>query len=174
MSKTISLLLLTAALISFTALTDVHGQKAAQPKLPDGPGKDIVQNACTECHDLQMVYDTGYNKQEWQLLVERMITAGANVSPDQAPVLVDYLMKNMTGEGPKPAKLIPGPVKVSFKEWGLPTKGSRPHDPWAYGFSERLAVILLIMACAGGPNFAITSSSANVALRYFREISFSQ
>ena len=75
MSKTISLLLLTAALISFTALTDLHGQKAAQPKLPDGPGKDILQNACTECHDLQMVYDTGYNKQEWQLLVERMITA---------------------------------------------------------------------------------------------------
>ena len=35
MSKTIFLLLLTAVLISFTALTEVHGQKAAQPKLPD-------------------------------------------------------------------------------------------------------------------------------------------
>jgi cytochrome c5 len=94
MSKTVLLLILTAALISFAVLTDVHGQKAAQPNLPNGPGKEILQNACTECHDLQMVYNTGYDKQEWQLTVERMITAGANVTPDQAPVLVDYLLKN--------------------------------------------------------------------------------
>src|ERR1051326_7833044 len=118
MSKTILLLISIAALISFTALTDVQGQKAAQPKLPDGPGKDILQNACTECHDLQMVYNTGYDNHEWELTVERMITAGANVTPDQAPTLVDYLLKNMTGEGPQPPKNVPGPLMVLFQEKG--------------------------------------------------------
>src|SRR5438045_4128998 len=110
MRKTIFLLFLSGAILSLAVLTDVHGQKAAQPNLPDGPGKEILQNACTECHDLQMVVGTGYDKQEWQLTLERMITAGANVTPDQIPVLTDYLLKNMAGEGPRPAKIIPGPV----------------------------------------------------------------
>src|SRR2546425_11609284 len=41
------------------------------------------------------------------------------------------LFRSLAGEGPKPAVVVPGSVTVSFKEWGLPTKGSRPHDPWA-------------------------------------------
>src|SRR2546425_13113122 len=101
MSKTIFVLLLTATLISFAALTDVHGQKAAQPKLPDGPGKDILQNACTECHDLQMVYNTGYDKNEWQLTVERRITPGANGPPGQAPPLFGYFAHKKDGESPR-------------------------------------------------------------------------
>src|SRR5579862_6480904 len=110
MSKTLFLLLSIAAVISFTALTDVHGQKPALPNMPDGPAKEILNTACTECHDLQMVVGTGYDKQEWGLTLERMITAGANVTPDQIPMLTDYLLKYMAGEGPKPAVIVPGSV----------------------------------------------------------------
>ena len=135
MSKKLFFLLMIAAVLSFAGLMLGQGQgrggRDDQLNMPDGPGKDILQSACTECHNLQMAVGTGYNREEWGLTLERMITAGAKMTPDQIPVVTDYLLKNLAGEGPKPAVIVPGSVTVSFKEWGLPTKGSRPHDPWA-------------------------------------------
>ena len=135
MSKKLFFLLMLAAVLSVAGLIQGLGQgqggRGEQLNLPDGPGKDILQSACTECHNLQMASGTGYNREEWGLTLERMITAGAKMTPDQIPIVTDYLLKNLAGEGPKPAVIVPGPVQVSFKEWGLPTKGSRPHDPWA-------------------------------------------
>ena len=44
---------------------------------------------------------------------------------------IDYLAKSFPeGDVPK-AVIIPGAVKVTFKEWTVPTVGSRPHDPLA-------------------------------------------
>ena len=46
-------------------------------------------------------------------------------------MVTDYLAKSFPeGNVPK-AVIVPGAVKVSFKEWTLPTVGSRPHDPLA-------------------------------------------
>ena len=50
---------------------------------------------------------------------------------EQGDVIVDYLAKNFP-EQPKPKPvLLSGNAKVAFKEWNLPTLGSRPHDPLA-------------------------------------------
>ena len=46
-------------------------------------------------------------------------------------MVTNYLIKNFPEKpGPAPA-VIPGNVEVSFKEWKLPTPGTRPHDPLA-------------------------------------------
>src|SRR6516225_3407178 len=124
-------LIITAALSVGLSFGQGRGGRGNQVNMPDGPGKDILQKACTECHGLDMLLNTGYDRQEWQLTLERMATAGANITPDQFGVVADYIMKNLRGDGPKPAKIMPGSAMVSFKEWTLPTKGSRPHDPWA-------------------------------------------
>jgi virginiamycin B lyase len=102
-----------------------------QVTLPDGNGKEIVQTACTECHGLGQVVNSGYDRQGWQLTVERMVSAGAKVPPERVGLLVEYLTKNIPEKPKPPAVLIPGNAKVSFKEWDVPTKGSRPHDPLA-------------------------------------------
>lgn len=52
-------------------------------KLPDGPGKDIVGVACAQCHALQQLYND-HDAGQWQLTVERMLSAGAKVPPAQA------------------------------------------------------------------------------------------
>src|SRR5205085_10975731 len=132
MSKRLFWVLIMAAALLFAGLVVGQGRGGQrggdQINLPEGPGKEILQNACTECHSLQMVVGTGYDRQEWGLTLERMITAGAKMTPDQIPTLTDYLLKNMDGEGHKPAKLVPGSDVGSFKEWGLPRKRSRLHD----------------------------------------------
>src|SRR5262245_12945952 len=108
------------------------GTSAAQGRggpvsLPDGPGKEIVQASCTKCHALNLIANSGYGRDEWQTVFNSMV----DLPKDQASVLADYLAKNFP-EKPRPqAVIIPGNVKVSIKEWPLPTKGSRPHDPLA-------------------------------------------
>ena len=112
MSKRLFWILIMAAALSFAGLVLGQGRGGQrggdQINLPEGPGKEILQNACTQCHGLDMVVGTGYDRQEWQLTLERMITAGADMKPDQIPMLTDYLLKNLAGEGRKPAKIVPG------------------------------------------------------------------
>ena len=56
-------------------------------------GKMILENACTACHDLDLVMDMKLSKQEWDDLVKSMISKGAAVEDKDVPVLVDYLAK---------------------------------------------------------------------------------
>jgi cytochrome c5 len=66
-----------------------------QPKAAGGgdAGKMILENACTACHDLDLVQDMKLSKQEWDDLVKSMISKGAAVEDKDVPVLVDYLAK---------------------------------------------------------------------------------
>ncbi len=99
-------------------------------KLPAGPGKELVGTACAQCHALQQLY-RGHDAGQWQLTVERMLSAGAKVPPAQVDTVVSYLAKNFPEKPLPPAVIVPGNANVVFREWTAPTKGSRPHDPFA-------------------------------------------
>ena len=73
----------------------------------------------------------GHTPEEWKTTLAMMLNVGAAVPPEQVEMVTNYLIKNFPAiPGPAPA-LIPGNVEVSFKEWKLPTPGTRPHDPLA-------------------------------------------
>src|SRR6266481_4869066 len=130
MSKNFLFGILIALVFSSTLSAQGQGGQPARP-LPEGNGKTIVETACTVCHAVTMITSTGHTREDWQLLMERMVSAGADVPQSQIAMVTDYLTKNFPeGNVPK-AVIIPGPVKVSFKEWKVPTVGSRPHDPLA-------------------------------------------
>jgi virginiamycin B lyase len=103
-----------------------------EPQLPDGPGKDVVESACSVCHSLGNITNSGgHTPQDWKNVLAMMLNVGAAVPDDKVQEVSDYLIKNFP-EQPAPAPvLIPGPAEVSFKEWTVPTPGSRPHDPLA-------------------------------------------
>ena len=104
----------------------------AQPRLPDGPGKAVVEQACLGCHEPGRILNGGYSRQDWQNVVHMMLNVGAPVPPDQVVALTEYLAKNFP-EKPKPAAALrSGSARVEIKEWVVPTPGSRPHDPLAY------------------------------------------
>jgi virginiamycin B lyase len=117
-----------AAMIWGTLIGSGAAQGRGGPvSLPDGAGKEIVQASCTKCHALNLIANSGYGREEWQTVFNTMI----DLPTDQAGILADYLAKNFP-EKPRPqAVIIAGAAKVTFKEWPLPTKGSRPHDPLA-------------------------------------------
>ena len=103
----------------------------SQSELPEGDGKVAVQAFCIQCHELGQVTRAGYSREGWRNNLNMMVNAGSRLPENQIPVVVEYLARNFP-ERPKPdAVVIPGNVKVSIKEWVVPTPGSRPHDPLA-------------------------------------------
>lgn len=103
----------------------------AQTTLPDGAGKEILQSACGGCHELGRVLRAGYSAQDWRTVLHMMRNVGAQLSDDQFVTLVPYLAENFPEKAKPQDAIVAGPAQVTFREWTLPTPGSRPHDPLA-------------------------------------------
>jgi hypothetical protein len=50
-----------------------------QVHLPEGMGREIIQNVCTECHTLDRIVTSELSRQEWQSMVAIMVNAGARL-----------------------------------------------------------------------------------------------
>src|SRR5215469_11009571 len=102
------------------------GRQAPAVNLPAGPGRETVMTVCMGCHELSRIaFSGGYDHDGWVQAVDRMVAVGAPLSPAQKTEVVTYLAAHFP-EQPKPeGEVIPGAVKVSFREWAVPTPGSR-------------------------------------------------
>lgn len=99
-----------------------------QPTLPDGPGKDVVQTLCVQCHGLNLVTNAwGYTKEGWEHLFSSMIA----LPKEQSAMVAAYLATHFPEHVRPGAVVIPGSAAVSIQEWLVPTLGSRPHDSLA-------------------------------------------
>jgi hypothetical protein len=66
--------------------------------LPDGPGKAILLNTCTQCHDLQRIRRQGRSAEGWLEILDAMLNEGASLSEQDLPVLLRYLARNFKPE----------------------------------------------------------------------------
>jgi len=64
--------------------------------LPPGNGKAIVRRACAGCHALKVVTSKRASKQQWSMLVNQMVSRGADLEDEEIEVVVDYLSKNFS------------------------------------------------------------------------------
>src|SRR6516165_8584689 len=103
----------------------------AETGLPDGPGKEILQSTCAGCHELGRVLHVGYSAEDWRTVLHMMKNVGAQITDSKLETLATYLAENFPERSRPQGAIIPGPARVSFKEWTTPTSGSRPHDPFA-------------------------------------------
>jgi len=62
--------------------------------VPDGPGKEILLNICTMCHDLGRIRLGRRSTEEWEETLVSMLNEGAPLSEEQFPVIHAYLSKN--------------------------------------------------------------------------------
>jgi virginiamycin B lyase len=57
----------------------------SQTKLPEGAGREIVQNKCAGCHELGGVLRSGYSAQDdWGTVVHMMNNVGGTMAPNPA------------------------------------------------------------------------------------------
>lgn len=62
--------------------------------LPEGPGKAILLNICTQCHTLERVKVRGGDRDSWNELLSHMLNEGAALSDEDYPILLGYLARN--------------------------------------------------------------------------------
>ncbi|HYK78705.1 MAG TPA: carboxypeptidase regulatory-like domain-containing protein [Micropepsaceae bacterium] len=78
----------------------------APPKLPEGPGKAIVEAKCNQCHFLHRLTQERWTRANWQQKItwmrERIHERGANDLTDQEQkIVVDYLATNFSDKAPR-------------------------------------------------------------------------
>ena len=80
--------------VLFSCLFAVWVAAAGDSDLPEGKGKDAVENTCTDCHSLKRIKAQRFNEEGWNSTVREMIENGASVNADDVKVIVDYLTRN--------------------------------------------------------------------------------
>jgi cytochrome c5 len=94
-------LLLCAAIAATAAAVSANSRPSSDQASGSQPdkGEQILNGSCTTCHDLRMIDVQALDKAGWTDSVESMIRRGADVAPDDLPILIDYLVTN---HGPLP------------------------------------------------------------------------
>lgn len=118
-----SLFLVSVVLVAGQAPQGAQGARAAQgraePALPDGNGKELVQTTCSKCHGLNFVTNSwGYNRQGWEALFSSMVA----LPDDQRGVVAEYLATHFPEKSRPGPVVIPGKASVSIDD----DQGRRP------------------------------------------------
>jgi virginiamycin B lyase len=117
------------AVSSVCALIPLVAQTAPAPTpLPEGPGKALVEQVCTQCHNVNQIRNSsGYTKEHWAELISNM--ADLSGSPKQRDEIVNYLATNFPPNDRRKAVEVKGDLKINIQEWKVPTLGQRARDP---------------------------------------------
>jgi cytochrome c5 len=59
--------------------------------LPNGAGKELVEQRCTLCHDLDRIAGVKRDQRDWESIVANMVARGAPASADEARGILAYL-----------------------------------------------------------------------------------
>jgi hypothetical protein len=75
-------------------LTVVALTAAAVAARPEGRGRELVENVCTYCHNLDRLHDKELSREDWRGLTKGMISEGAPVTDEEFSMILDYLVKH--------------------------------------------------------------------------------
>jgi mono/diheme cytochrome c family protein len=63
-------------------------------ELPPGKGREIINKACTQCHDLDPITQQRHSRADWKGIVDSMKEMGATATPAEFNEIIDYLGMN--------------------------------------------------------------------------------
>ena len=66
----------------------------AQLALATGPGADVFQRVCVLCHPADRIVSVRKTKTEWEEVLDKMITKGAQLNDDNYGSIEEYLLRN--------------------------------------------------------------------------------
>ena len=80
-------------LVAATTITTI-AQPSRAEGLPDGPGKDLVEAICSECHTTERITTQQLTKPQWADKVLEMLQEAPDVKQSERDTIVEYLAKN--------------------------------------------------------------------------------
>ncbi|HWP86159.1 MAG TPA: lyase [Terriglobia bacterium] len=134
MEFSVGMFLLAVALFWHAPQAQGQGRPAGNPaELPAGPGREVVAEKCSSCHNLNRVTEMRNSREGWAEVVRMMVTSfSAELTPEEVATATDYLATHFAGSPVAADPLPPLPpdnVTIPIKEWPVPWKGTRPRDP---------------------------------------------
>ena len=87
--------------LSVLATAPLLAQAPAEP--PPGPGRELIERSCINCHDIYMITAKRKTPQEWAAIVGLMADRGAEVTPEEMQVIEQYLAQNFPKTAPDSA-----------------------------------------------------------------------
>jgi hypothetical protein len=60
---------------------------------PKDRGRELVEDVCTYCHNLDRLQGKALSREEWSGLIKGMISEGAPVTDTEFSLILDYLVK---------------------------------------------------------------------------------
>jgi hypothetical protein len=57
-------------------------------------GRELVEDVCTYCHNLDRLQGKALSREEWRGLIKGMISEGAPVTDEEFSAILDYLVKH--------------------------------------------------------------------------------
>ena len=98
-TKTIGVMVEKGAKVPQEDLPVLVGYLAEQHgPIPDGPGKEVVLNTCTLCHDLKRIKLGRRSAQEWEETLVSMLNEGAPLSDEAFSAVHAYLSRHFAAE----------------------------------------------------------------------------
>ena len=73
----------------------ISGRKLQEGTAPDAEalrrGQQIVESACTICHELDLVESERLSREDWGYIIQAMLVNGSDLSEREMPLVLDYL-----------------------------------------------------------------------------------
>jgi hypothetical protein len=90
--------LLVGAACAFIAILTIS--VAQDLRAQENQGKVLIQNRCTKCHTLKRVkaHMNKLDAKGWSDTVKEMIGKGADLTPEEREVVVNFLSRNSPGD----------------------------------------------------------------------------
>jgi hypothetical protein len=89
MNKRYSLLISLLCLIIFAGALLASCRSNTNNSLPDG--KTLLQTRCSLCHSTVVITTNAYTIDQWKMIVDQMKMKGAQLTPQEETILVNYL-----------------------------------------------------------------------------------
>ena len=163
MTRTISAVVTLMCALSISAQT-----------LPPGPGKELVLNACVQCHDLRWVVSQQKSETAWRRTVNEMVWRGAPLVPGDVGVITRYLSNGVllpSGEGAAKRRMRGAQASSPL------TRRSAPRSPDGRGTSVDESKLppgpgrnLVIATCVQCHDLGVTTSQRKTADEWRRSV----
>jgi len=77
--------------MAFTAALTMASSTLTSPK---DRGRELVEDVCTYCHNLERLRGQELSREEWRGLIKGMVSEGAPVTDEEFSLILDYLVKH--------------------------------------------------------------------------------
>jgi hypothetical protein len=90
MTKARLLIGVLGAILVFLSVRSTTAQ--IDPRMPEGPNRELVARKCTSCHDVSNFVGTaGRSRAGWDVKIEDMVLYGMRITPEERALVLDYL-----------------------------------------------------------------------------------